>query len=65
MVSVERYLILQILRMQAVNFLIKVVISKNRKDHSVFNRSTLEGGVRDFLLRWYLRQVKDVRSCSD
>jgi len=59
MVSVRRYLILQIPRMQAANFLIKIVISKNRKDHSVFNRSTSEVKERSMrFLTSYLRQVR-------
>jgi len=62
--SVRRYL--QIPRMQAANFLIKVVISENRKGYSVFNRSTSEMKERSMrFLTSYLQQVKNVRSHFD
>lgn len=55
-----RTLILRIPGMQTANFLIKVVISRNRTDYSVFNRSTSEmeeRGVGNFSHRSYLRRV--------
>lgn len=67
MVPAGRTLILRIPRMQTANFLIKVVISRNRTDHSVFNRSTSEAEEEEREIsrsRSYLRQVVDVRPHS-